>query len=59
MVCISFNILLFNRGWGGGLFKFFIGFLLVGGGNFVVLWVEQFFAALYLIYQRDGSNGMY
>lgn len=24
-------------------------FLLVGGGNFVVLWVEQFFAALYLI----------
>ena len=26
-----------------------MGFLLVGGGNFVVLWVEQFFAALYLI----------
>lgn len=26
-----------------------MGFLLVSGGNFVVLWVEQFFAALYLI----------
>lgn len=26
-----------------------MGFLLVGGENFVVLWVEQFFAALYLI----------
>ena len=26
-----------------------MGFLLVGGGNFVVLWVEWLFAALYLI----------
>lgn len=26
-----------------------MGFLLVGGGNFVVLWVEQFFAALYFL----------
>lgn len=57
MVCISFNILLFNRevGW-GIVYIFFMEFLLVGGGNFVVLWVEQFFCCTLLNNQNKLSD---